>query len=439
MLGLNVAELKDEIARFSVVRHTGRLRSVRGIVAANVAAATGELCRISRGDESVLGEVIGLEDGQARIMPYKPTDGLRSGARVVALGRKLRVGVGSSLLGRVVNGVGEPVDERGAIAADRWVPCSGVTPPSPLDRRAISQPFVTGQRVIDGLLTIGQGQRMGLFSGSGVGKSTLLGEIARGARSDLNVIALVGERGREVRPFIENCLGPEGLARSVVVVATSDEAPLMRLRAASTAIAIADYFRWLGANVLFLFDSVTRLAMAQREIGLLLGEPPSSRGYTPSVFQLISSTLEQLGTARDGAVTAILSVLVEGDDMDEPIADAVRATVDGHIVLDRTLAERGHFPAVDVAASISRLFLDISDAPHQQAARKLRAILQTLSEVSELVRIGAYVKGTSPEVDRALELEPALKRFLTQELKTYCPYDETRRALHEIARAWPFV
>jgi len=438
MLGLNVAELKDEIARFNVVRHSGRLRSVRGVVAANISAATGELCRISSGNESVLGEVIGFEGKQARIMPYRPTDGLRSGTCVVALGRKLRVGVGTSLLGRVVNGIGEPVDEQGAIFADHWVPCSGAAPPSPLDRQAIGEPFVTGQRAIDSVLTIGQGQRVGLFSGSGVGKSTLLGEIARGASSDLNVIALVGERGREVRPFIEDCLGPEGLARSVVVVATADEAPLMRMRATTTAIAIADYFRWLGANVLFLFDSVTRLAMAQREIGLLLGEPPSARGYTPSVFQLISSTLEQLGTAREGAITAILSVLVEGDDMDEPIADAVRATVDGHIVLDRTLAEKGHFPAVDVAASISRLFLDICDTQQQQAARKLRSILHTLSEVSELVRIGAYVKGMSPDVDRALELEPVVNRFLTQEIKSYSPYDETRKALYGIAQAWPY-
>jgi flagellum-specific ATP synthase len=304
---------------------------------------------------------------------------------------------------------------------------------------------VTGQRAIDGLLTCGQGQRVGIFAGSGVGKSTLLGEIAKGSDADVNVIALIGERGREVKPFLEDCLGPEGMARSVVVVATCEQSPLMRVRAAQAAIAMADHFRadgvgpdGRGANVLFMLDSLTRLAMAQREMGLALGEPPSARGYTPSVFQLLATTVERLGNAAVGGITAILTVLVDGDDLDEPISDSVRSLVDGHIVLERRLAERGHYPAINIGQSVSRIAQDVIDADHKVAARKIRAILATYAEVADLIRIGAYARGSSPQVDKAVELLPAVEAFLRQSVGERTALAQTREAMARIAAAWPF-
>jgi flagellum-specific ATP synthase len=438
MLKLNVAELKQEIERFDVFRNVGRLHSARGIVTAQVPAAVADLCHILNPDgRTVPAEVIGFEKDMARIMPFQSTDGLQSDATVVALGRKQRVPVGEALLGRVIDALGSPIDGRGLIHTLRWTTVCRGSPP-PLERPTIREPFITGQRAIDSLLTMGRGQRVGLFSGAGVGKSTLLGEIAKGAVSDLNVIALVGERGREVRPFLESCLGPEGLARSVVVVSTADEPPLLRIRATQTAISIADYFRSQGAHVLLLLDSLTRLARAQREIGLLMEEPPSARGYTPSVFELLSQTLEHLGTSATGSITGILTILVDGDDMDEPVSDAVRAIVDGHIVLDRKIAEKGHFPAVNVSASISRVFRDVTSREQQAAARKIRAILSTYSDVVDLIRVGAYTRGTSPQVDRAVDLLPAVEMFLRQEVGSYAPFEETRQVMEQIAAAWPF-
>ncbi len=310
--------------------------------------------------------------------------------------------------------------------------------PSALERSRIREPFVTGQRAIDGLLTLGRGQRIGIFAGSGVGKSVLLGEIAKGAESDLNVIALIGERGREVRSFLEDCLGPTGLARSVVVVATSDQSPLMRVRAAQSAITMANYFREQGANVLFVLDSLTRLAMAQRELGLALGEPPSARGYTPSVFQLLATSLERLGNSARGSITGILTVLVDGGDLDEPISDTVRSVVDGHIILDRRLAERNHYPAISISQSISRVSHEITDTKHQAAARKFRAIQATYAEAEDLIRIGAYAKGADPQIDKAKELMPALEFFLKQSMGERSALAETKAALERIASAWPF-
>ena len=382
MLRLNVEKLRRRVATYDVIRTVGKLRSATGLLTASVSAAVGDLCEISPSpDRSLMAEVVGLDRGLAQIMPYEPTDGLGLDTSVVGLGRKLQVPVGAGLLGRVIGALGNPVDGRGPLGACGWTDINRRAP-SPMERPRIRTPLVTGQRVIDGLLTIGQGQRLALLAGTGVGKSTLLGQIAKGASSDLNVIALVGERGREVRPFLDDCLGREGLERSVVVVATSDEPPLARVRAAQVAVTIASHFRRAGASVLFLMDSVTRMAMAQREIGLLLGEPPSARGYTPSVFQQMAGLLEQLGLTCDGAITAILTVLVEGNDIDEPISDAVRAIVDGHIVLDRDMAEKGHYPAVNVGQSISRLIRDISEPDHISAAKKLRAILATHARCS---------------------------------------------------------
>jgi flagellum-specific ATP synthase len=439
MLNLDLARLRRDVTRHELFRTSGVLRSATGLLlSCTLPAAVGDQCAIHIGEgESLLAEAIGFHNGVAYVVPYEHAEEVHSGMRVTHLGRGLVAPVGQGLLGRIVDGLGRPIDGRGALAGCDWQPVQRTTPP-PLARARIRDPFVTGQRALDGLLTCGRGQRVGIFAGSGVGKSTLLGEIAKGSRADVNVLALIGERGREVRGFLEDCLGPEELARSVVVVATCDQAPLLRARAAQVAITMADFFRARGANVLFLLDSLTRLAMAQRELGLALGEPPSARGYTPSVFQVLASTVEQLGNAAVGSITGLLTVLVDGDDLDEPIADATRGLLDGHIVLDRRLAERGHFPAVSVARSISRVAREVTDAGHQQAARKLREILATHAEAEDLIRIGAYVRGSSAQVDRAVELMPAVQAFLRQNVGERATMEETRERMERIAAAWPF-
>lgn len=398
----------------------------------------GDVCLIRLSDRVQLpAEVIGFDGDTVQIMPFSPCDGAEPGCPVIDLRRPYRVPVGERLLGRVINGLGFPIDERGALNCNDWRHTHHVTPRA-LQRPRVAVPFVTGQRVIDGLLTCGRGQRIGLFAGSGVGKSTLLGEIARHGVADVSVIALVGERGREVRPFLEDCLGADGLRRSVVVVATADETPLMRVRAVSTAITIADHFRRAGKHVLFLLDSLTRMATAQREIGLARGEPPTARGFTPSVFSLIASTLETLGNSETGSITGILTVLVDGDDFDEPITDAARSVLDGHVVLSRKLAEKGQFPAVDVGASISRVFRDITEAPHQDAARRIRAALATYEEVADLIQIGAYQKGSVARIDRAIELLPRIHEFLKQPVGAFSSWTETRERMSRLAEAWPW-
>jgi flagellum-specific ATP synthase len=347
------------------------------------------------------------------------------------------VPAGRGLLGRVLDGLGRPLDGKGELMGCTWQSLHHSAPLA-MERARIREPFVTGQRPVDSLLTCGRGQRIGIFAGSGVGKSTLLGEIAKGAVSDINVIALIGERGREVTPFLEDCLGPEGMKRSVVIVATCEQSPLMRVRAAQAAITMADWFRDQGLNVLFMLDSLTRLAMAQREMGLALGEPPSARGYTPSCFQLLASTVERLGNAARGSITGLLTVLVDGDDLDEPISDAVRSLVDGHIVLDRALAERGHYPAINIGRSISRIANEVTDGEQQRAARKLRAILATYAEAEDLIRIGAYARGSSPQIDRAVELLPAVGAFLRQEVGQHSTFAQTRETMLRLAAAWQF-
>jgi flagellum-specific ATP synthase len=300
----------------------------------------------------------------------------------------------------------------------------------------IMEPLPTGIRVIDGLLTLGLGQRLGLFAGSGIGKSTLLGEIAKGCQSDRNVIVLVGERGREVNPFLHECLGPQGLAKSVVIVSTSEQTPLMRVRSVQTAITMADSFRAKGHRVLFLLDSMTRLAMAQREIGLMIGEPPTSRGYTPSVFQLLADVLEQLGNSDAGSISAIVTILTEGDDLNDPIADSVRSLVDGHVVLDRRIAERGRYPAVNVNRSLSRVFPQIVDGQQQLAAQKVRSILATYEESEDLIRAGAYTPGNDTQLDKAIALRPKIETFLHQPIGTFCDIDDTRAGLAEVSQGW---
>ncbi|VTR96366.1 atp synthase : Flagellum-specific ATP synthase FliI OS=Clostridium acidurici (strain ATCC 7906 / DSM 604 / KCTC 5404 / 9a) GN=fliI PE=4 SV=1: ATP-synt_ab_N: ATP-synt_ab [Gemmata massiliana] len=438
MLGLDMPAMNRSIVQTPLYRMGGRLKSVTGLMTCNIPAAVGDHCAIlPRDGEPVLAEVIGFENDLAYLVPFDAAENLRPGMPVLRKGKGLMVPTGRNLLGRVIDGLGRPLDGKGPITD---CPLRSVNRPAPpaMERQRIREPFVTGIRAIDGMLTCGGGQRVGIFAGSGVGKSTLLGEIANGSQADVNVIALIGERGREVAPFLEDVLGPEGMARSVVIVATCEQTPLMRVRASQAAIAIADYFRGEGQNVLFVIDSLTRLAMAQRELGLLLGEPPSSRGYTPSVFQTLANTVERLGNAAVGGITALLTVLVDGGDMDEPIADYVRGLVDGHIVLDRKIAERGFYPAIDVSRSVSRVATDVVDREFSKAARKIRAIMATHAEVLDLIRIGAYVRGSSPQVDKALELMPRLEKFLKQDVGERATFEETRTGLFQIAAAWPF-
>ena len=392
---------------------------------------------VEKGGREIPAEVIGFKRGLSQLAPYEFAEELRSGQVVIRLPDRRSVPVGKGILGRIFDGIGRPIDGKGPIRPlERRVVRN--TPPSPLQRERVQKPFITGQKAIDGLLLCGRGQRLGIFAGSGVGKSTLLGEIAKTAEADLNVICLVGERGCELRPFIEDCLGPEGLAKSAVVISSSEQLPMMRVRAVETSIAIADSFRARGKNVLFFLDSLTRLAMAQRELGLSLGEPPSARGYTPSVFQLMANTVEQLGNAATGSITGFLTVLVEGDDLAEPVADTARSLLDGHIVLDRKIAESGHFPAINISQSVSRAFLNVTEKSHQVAARKIRSIMATFAEVQDLIRIGAYSRGTSPQIDKTIELMPAVNAFLQQGLRESRTLAETCTAMQRIAAAWPY-
>lgn len=415
----------------------GKLLSVGNTLHAELTAAIGEVCEVRCADPtgagnetSVLGEVIHCADRKSQIMTFSGTQGLRPGMHVMSIGRSLRIPVGDGLLGRVINGLGDPIDDAGPLSNCRSV--SGTEPtPSTMQRQPVQVPLVTGQRVIDGLLTIGRGQRVGLFAGSGVGKSTLMGEIARRAEADVNVIVLAGERGREVRPFIEDCLGPEGLRRSVIVVATSNESPLMRIQAVRTGVRIASEFRGRGGNVLFFLDSITRLAHAQRDLGLAAGEPPGTRGYPPSVLGLMARTLEQLGNDDRGSITGIITVLVDGDDLDEPISDAARSILDGHIVLDRKIAARGHFPAVDVLNSVSRLFDEVTSSEQQQAAGRVRQHLSTLEDVRELIQTGLYQQGAVAEVDEALTLMPGIESFLKQTKGEFSDWTTTVSQLNQ--------
>ncbi|MCD0459815.1 FliI/YscN family ATPase [Roseiconus lacunae] len=413
------------------IRTTGRLQSVEGRMCATIDAAVGEMVEIlTSNNQRVLAEVIGFTDDKAQLMPYSAGVNFQRGNVVVSTRRRLEIPVGQELLGRVIDALGNPIDSRGPIHCEEFADLHFESP-DPLTRPLIRKPFVTGIRSIDGMLTMGQGQRVGLFAGSGVGKSTLLGEIAKHALCDINVVAMIGERGREVRPFIEDTLGPEGLKRSIVIVSTSDQPPLARIRASESAVAIANWFRMQGMNVLFMLDSLTRLAHAQRELGLLLGEPPTSRGYTPSVFQKMARLLEQLGTSDRGVITGLLTILVDGDDMNEPVADAARSILDGHIVLDRKLAHQNHYPAINVLSSASRLFGEVTTPDHRDYAGAVRRVLAKYSEVEDLIQIGAYQKGSMPESDRAIEVHPEVIRFLRQGMNE--PSD-LQRTTAELAR-----
>jgi flagellum-specific ATP synthase len=396
-------------------------------------AFVGELCKVvipERGVQ-VPAEVVGFKNGTALLFPYDNESGIRSGLKVVATGKPLSAKVGESLLGRVVNTLGTPMDGKGPIVYEREYPIFN-TPPHVLRRKRITQPLATGVKAIDGCHTIGKGQRIGIFSGSGVGKSTLLGMIAKNTSADVNVIALVGERGREVRDFIEKDLGEKGMAKSVVVVATSDQAPIARIRGAYLATAVAEYFRDLGRDVLFMMDSITRFAMAQREIGLAVGEPPATKGYTPSVFALLPRLLERSGMAEKGSITGIYTVLVEGDDVSEPVSDAVRAILDGHIVLSRKLAQRNHYPAVDVLMSISRLTPAVTDPEHRRAIAEIKQVLAYYYDAEDLIQIGAYVKGSDARTDWAISKFDAVQSFLRQDVDEGFAYEDTKALLYRI-------
>lgn len=401
------------------VRRTGRVSQFFGLVVESLGPDVylGELCEIySRSHGTpISAEVVGLRDGKVLLMPYGELRGISLGSEVIATGKSVHVPIGAHLLGRIIDAFGAPLDGKPLSHAEARYPLYA-EPINPLTRTRITQVLETGVKAIDSLLTLGRGQRVGIFSGSGVGKSTLLGMIARNMNADVNVIALVGERGREVREFVEKILGPEGLKRSVVVVATSDQPALVRSRAALTATAIAEYFRDRGRDVVLTMDSVTRFAMAQREIGLSIGEPPTSRGYTPSVFAMLPRLLERGGTSESGgSITALYTVLVEGDDLNDPVADSIRAILDGHIVLSRDLANRNHYPAIDMLASISRLLPDLADKQALDAAHKVITVLSLYAASKDLIEVGAYRAGTNPKLDKALQLLPELEKFLCQE------------------------
>jgi len=393
--------------------------------------SVGRYCHIlSSHSEAIPAEVVGFRGSKTLLMPLGELEGVAPGDKVIPQKEKLTVKVGPDLLGRILDGLGRPLDGRPVITQKAY-PLHN-SPPSPLLRPRISVPLNVGVRAIDGLLTIGRGQRMGIFAGSGVGKSTLLGMMARNTEADVNVIALVGERGRELRDFMEKDLGPEGIARSVIVVATSDQPALVRLKAAFTATAIAEYFRDNGNNVLFMMDSVTRFAMAQREVGLTVGEPPATRGYPPSVFALLPKLLERVGMSEKGSITGIYSVLVDGDDHNEPIADAVRGILDGHVVLTRELAAKNHYPSIDVLQSVSRVMHDVADPQILELAGKIREHLAVYQDAKDLIDIGAYVEGSNPRIDQAIKHIQPIWSFLCQNIQEKFNFDEMMLAMQKI-------
>lgn len=421
----------DSINSMEPIRVHGKITEVIGLLIESTGpvASIGDVCTIEH-NRRVVGraEVVGFKKDRTLLMPLGPLEGIHPGYTVVSTKRPLMVEVGSHMLGRVLDGLGRPIDGAGGLKPEGSRSIFSRIP-NPLTRKRITQPFETGIRAIDGMITIGKGQRMGIFSGSGVGKSILMGMMARNCVSDVNVIALVGERGREVREFIERDLGAAGLQRSVVIVATSDQPALIRLKGAMVAAAIAEYFRDQGKDVLFLCDSLTRLATAQREIGLAIGEPPATKGYTPSVFSMLPLFLERAGTSAKGTITGLFTVLVEGDDMDEPIADAARSILDGHIVLSRTLANQNHYPAIDIMQSISRCQADIITRDHARIAGSIKSYLASYRENQDLIQIGAYVSGSNQRVDKAIALYVPLMEFLQQDRNENTSFKESLEKL----------
>jgi FliI/YscN family ATPase len=433
---LDLSGYHKQLETVEFFRWTGHVTDLVGLLieSAGPAASLGDFCEIvCSGGRRVRTQVVGFRNGHVLSVALEETSGLQLGDIVIARGSEAKVDVGTQLLGRVFDGFGRPIDSGGRITADAAYDLYK-SPPGPLEREHITERLVTGIRVIDSLLPCGKGQRIGIFGGSGVGKSTLLGSMCRHNFADVTVMGLIGERNREVRSFIEHELGPEGLKRSALVVATSDQPAPLRVRACFVALAIAEYFRDQGADVLLVMDSVTRLAMAQREIGLAAGEPPSQKGYTPSVFSLLPRIFERAGNFRRGSITAFFTVLVEGDDMNEPIADAVRAILDGHIVLSRQLAGAGHYPAIDVLSSVSRLASAVASEEQIQAARTVREALSQYQQSQDLIQLGAYVSGSNPKLDAAIRTRPQLNDFLRQDSHARSEVGETFTRLHSLAQ-----
>jgi flagellum-specific ATP synthase len=420
------------------IRVNGKVTKVVGLTieAYSPTCRLGSLCEIyPKGDVSaVRSEAVGFRESKVLLMPLGEIRGIGPGSRVSTRQQNALIGVGKGLLGRVIDGLGNPIDGKGPLRVETEYPIYK-DPTNPLLRKRIAQPLDTGIRAVNGLLTIGCGQRVGIFSGSGVGKSVLLGMIARKTTADVNVIALIGERGREVNDFLEKELGQEGLKRSVVVVATSDHPPLIRMRGAFIATAVAEYFRDQGRQVILMMDSVTRFAMAQREVGLATGEPPTTKGYTPSVFALLPKLLERAWTSSNhGTITGLYTVLVEADDMNEPISDAVRAILDGHIILSRELANQNHYPAIDILGSVSRLMNDITDPQHREKANRVKAVMSTYKKTEDLINIGAYVKGSSPKIDYAIEMIGKINAYLEQDVPESCSLKDSIRQLGDLFR-----
>ncbi|AHN20915.1 ATP synthase [Lysinibacillus varians] len=420
MIDMKTAQLIEQIPNIPTFKKFGRVTRVVGLMIESQGpdSSIGDVCKIhvetsKNGHQIILAEVVGFKDEIVVLMPYTSLREISIGCLVEGTGAPLEIKVGPELIGKVLDSMGNPIDGTLLPKGLMSVPTEQ-DPPNPLTRPPINERLEVGVKAIDGMLTVGNGQRVGIFAGSGVGKSTLLGMIARNTQADLNVIALVGERGREVREFIERDLGSEGLSRSIVVAATSDQPALMRIKGAFTATAIAEYFRNRGLNVMLMMDSVTRVAMAQREIGLATGEPPAQKGYTPSVFAILPKLLERTGTNEKGSITAFYTVLVDGDDMNEPIADTVRGILDGHIVLDRNLANKGQYPAINVLKSVSRLMNHVAEPAHKKAAERLRELYYTYDKSEDLINIGAYKRGTSKEIDEAIYYEPLITAYLKQ-------------------------
>ncbi|NLP13547.1 MAG: flagellar protein export ATPase FliI [Clostridium sp.] len=435
MTVINLLKYHEILEKTNLIEYIGKVTKVVGLTIESDGPEVniGEICRINalRENKKIAAEVVGFKDNKVLLMPLGNMSGIGPGSKVVASGEYLSIGVGSGLMGRVIDGMGNPIDGKGEIACEGTYSVDNV-PPRPLERNRIKDPLPLGVKSIDGLLTVGKGQRIGIFAGSGVGKSTLIGMIARNTKADINVIALIGERGREVREFIEKDLKDEGLKRSVVVVATSDQPALVRLKGALMATSIAEYFRDQGKDVLLLMDSLTRFAMAQREVGLAIGEPPVSRGYTPSVFAVLPKLLERSGNSGMGSITGLYTVLVDGDDLTEPVTDTARGILDGHIVLSRALANRNQYPAIDVLASVSRVMPDVVTKEHMGTASEVKKAMAIYKDAEDLINIGAYVKGSNEKIDYAISVIDRIQSFIEQGVSDRYTFDETLSMLKGI-------